>query len=967
MATSKVVCRAIAIMTIISVLVPPNRSRAGVIETILSCFGDNGEPLTLRQVASLVDCIDHELYRKGMIGIKAPDVWGQNRMTMYRSEFEKQMAGNLGKFQVILQAAQRRSDTAVLTSATSLANTVAAANTAKASNGHKLPTLPATPTVIIPPATTTQAGLTFSTPGGTLAPPSAGSGSASGGGTGGGSSSSGGADAESPDDQLAAISKRLDLLQSNVLTLPKNIVSLATKEGQPGVGLEPTLRLDEEARYINHLHQLRRINSGDDLTDMAGYGLYLLRMPVSLMPGPDTFKGKGAMVTMEARHELTVDLLENTFRDVAVLDVTYALTQIINEDLHQMLCDECLKQPTPLSKTKALQKLVQAKCRAEQALCKEIEAARRLEAVQAACRDPHSIDPLLEAARQEFTAARAERVKREAELTAAEAAFKTAPDQTLAEAKAMYQQALDAFNCINGQVNAAMNAVKDETLRAKVEKETRAWAKEAREKWINKIAEAKLAYSKALADQPCPQEADDETPRNRGLQRMPNVGGGPNSFSIQELRRILGPATAPAPTDDLEADEHAEGDEVVGPIHPRSFAPSEPAIESRGFPPPPSGGLFVPQPPPVNQNPNEGVGPPPPSEIPNSPPLQSPSSGAQNAGPGRPAATSPATTAANRGLRAPSRMTAHGGGSRRGLKHDEVRLARIPFPRSVVPQTAPSRKVLGTSRLEFLDEAIKQSQEEQGPHDSVTLGLIRGALLDTWTYMRTNTEECALFQRPYIDKLGDLIRRRDYPALIKEREKFLAELVRYRTRFENCRRARSRPRLDCSRCSGLRPAPSIHDHRRSAQGRHADHVPTAGMQLRGCAGSLLLRVPAHARGAGGIQCLRRMQVAPAHLRSRPGGRAAERARRVQPANGTSACPGHRRRHGNREHKERHLVRAAARSGPGDNRSQSHSRRLRRGRDDFRMDVLPARSDSALPEQRETHCRYPPGDGSRSRL
>jgi hypothetical protein len=95
-------------LTIASLLIPSGASSAGVIETILSCLGDDGQPLTLRQVASMIDCVDRELYRKGTIGIKAPDVWGQNRMTMYRAEFEKQMKGNLDKFQVILQAAQRR-------------------------------------------------------------------------------------------------------------------------------------------------------------------------------------------------------------------------------------------------------------------------------------------------------------------------------------------------------------------------------------------------------------------------------------------------------------------------------------------------------------------------------------------------------------------------------------------------------------------------------------------------------------------------------------------------------------------------------------------------------------------------------------------------------------------------------------------------------------------------------------------
>ena len=43
--------------------------------------------------------------------------------------------------------------------------------------------------------------------------------------------------------------------------------------------------LDEHSNYLNHLNQLRRINAGDDLADRPGYGLYLVRIPVTLSPG----------------------------------------------------------------------------------------------------------------------------------------------------------------------------------------------------------------------------------------------------------------------------------------------------------------------------------------------------------------------------------------------------------------------------------------------------------------------------------------------------------------------------------------------------------------------------------------------------------------------------------------------------------------------------------------------------------
>ena len=49
--------------------------------------------------------------------------------------------------------------------------------------------------------------------------------------------------------------------------------------------LESTVVLDEQSNYLNHLNQLRRVNAGDDLADRPGYGLYLVRIPVTLVAG----------------------------------------------------------------------------------------------------------------------------------------------------------------------------------------------------------------------------------------------------------------------------------------------------------------------------------------------------------------------------------------------------------------------------------------------------------------------------------------------------------------------------------------------------------------------------------------------------------------------------------------------------------------------------------------------------------
>ena len=67
---------------------------------------------------------------------------------------------------------------------------------------------------------------------------------------------------------------------------------------KPPASLEPIVVLDEHSNYLNHLNQLRRINAGDDLADRPGYGLYLIRIPVTLSPGPRSRRGKGAIISV---------------------------------------------------------------------------------------------------------------------------------------------------------------------------------------------------------------------------------------------------------------------------------------------------------------------------------------------------------------------------------------------------------------------------------------------------------------------------------------------------------------------------------------------------------------------------------------------------------------------------------------------------------------------------------------------
>jgi hypothetical protein len=218
------------------------------------------EPLKLTDAEQMIDELDRHLTEYGTISVKTPDVWGQDRLAKFRSEYEAQMAEWLKHgFKADINAAVRRNESE---------------------------------------STQVQVGAIAGTQ-----PSKAGA-------------------AQDDSANVTATSKWLAGMGSAAppIAVPTEKTPLA---------LEPTLVLDEHSNYLNHLNQLRRINAGDELADRPGYGLYLIRIPVTLSPGPRSRRGKGAIITVSAKPVMTKHTLSNALRNTVINETVDNLAQAI--------------------------------------------------------------------------------------------------------------------------------------------------------------------------------------------------------------------------------------------------------------------------------------------------------------------------------------------------------------------------------------------------------------------------------------------------------------------------------------------------------------------------------------------------------------------------------------------------------------------------------------------------------------
>lgn len=267
----------------------PWPARADVLDYL---WGHSGPP-TLADVAKMIDHIQHSLTNQGTVVIKQPDVWSQARMTQFRQEYEDTMAAQLTKFDARLAGRIARSDTANFVSQTALAASISPL-------GANLSTQLTTPEALKDERERAVKVLTGAADW----------------------NSSGSIALTAPTNSRAAF----DYLKGAAPVGGTDNTGAAM-----AFGLEPNVDLDQRSDYITHLHRLRRINLGDDNADSAGYGLYLMRIPLSIQPGSHTKKGFGAIVNLTVSHDFNPRFLQSTYRNLVINDLVDKLSPVVHE------------------------------------------------------------------------------------------------------------------------------------------------------------------------------------------------------------------------------------------------------------------------------------------------------------------------------------------------------------------------------------------------------------------------------------------------------------------------------------------------------------------------------------------------------------------------------------------------------------------------------------------------------------
>lgn len=250
----------------------------------LPWFSKKSKPQTsMERVAVKLDQMEHKIGKDGTVVIKAPDVWGESRLTKHRQEFERVMAKKVNEFQVMLNASIQRSDQAYLANALAIQ---AAAGPVGTRPGEQAITVPKAPD-----------SFNFVQ-----------------------QMSEGQPIVLAQEDSSDTKATNAPIVRTDIYNYTDRTATNSVFKDMK-FGLEPTIQLDQLKRYLDHLNEIRRVNEGDDTADAPGYSLNLVRIPVSVLPGYHTRKGHGAEVTVTATPHISGQILPRVFRELVINDL----------------------------------------------------------------------------------------------------------------------------------------------------------------------------------------------------------------------------------------------------------------------------------------------------------------------------------------------------------------------------------------------------------------------------------------------------------------------------------------------------------------------------------------------------------------------------------------------------------------------------------------------------------------------
>jgi hypothetical protein len=241
----------------------------------------NEPSIDMAELASDVTFLEDEIHRSGSITLKQPDVWGDADLMGYIQEYEQVMINRLGDFKDTIQGYLARSDQADLQSMTAMGLNLGPSTGAPPTPFSSFTSNNSANTAVSPaPLSTTSTS-------------------------------------QAPQGQV------FDVLNQ----------ALSNSNASPSAkfSLEPTESLRQNSTYLKVNQGLRRINSGADSAQAAGYGLYLLRVPVSILPGRRTRQGYSGVVTMRAQMVIDPDHLRVTFPKLVFGDLADQLLRIFED------------------------------------------------------------------------------------------------------------------------------------------------------------------------------------------------------------------------------------------------------------------------------------------------------------------------------------------------------------------------------------------------------------------------------------------------------------------------------------------------------------------------------------------------------------------------------------------------------------------------------------------------------------